>query len=71
MIIDPWISKENLREHLLNLKEDRQLDSLIEVYVRSVLEHKIIRSPSKGSREEGKDIVAVENNEEKWRGDNG
>jgi hypothetical protein len=62
MYIDPWISKDNLREHLLRLKEYQQLDALIEEYVRSVLCHKIIRSPSKGrSGEQGKDIVAVEN----------
>ena len=61
---DPFVSKHNLRWFLKNLKEDKELDSLIEDYIRTALKHRIIMSPSKGPYgEKGKDIVAVENEE--------
>jgi hypothetical protein len=62
VIIDPWASKEGLRFFLLKLKEDQELDALIKNYVREILGHKIVMSPSKGRYgEKGKDIVAIEN----------
>lgn len=61
---DPFASKYSLRCFLRKLKEDRELDSLIEDYIRMVLKHRIIISPSKGPYgENGKDIVAIENEE--------
>lgn len=61
---DPFVSKHNLRWFLKNLKEDKELDSLIEDYIRTALKHRIIMLPSKGPYgEKGKDIVAVENEE--------
>lgn len=61
MIIDPWASKDGLRFFLLKLKEDQELDALIKIYVRDILGHKIVMSPSKGRfGEKGKDLVAIE-----------
>ena len=61
MIIDPWASKVGLRFVLLELKEDQGLDALIKIYVRDILGHKIVMSPSKGYFDEkGKDLVAIE-----------
>ena len=60
-ILDPWLSKTTLRNALLTLKEDKELDSLIEQYVRDILGHKVVMRPSKGPYGEmGKDIVAIE-----------
>jgi len=56
---DPWKSKSELKDHLKNLKEFGQLDQLLMEYIKVKLRHKIIREPQKG-KEDGKDIVAVE-----------
>lgn len=62
--IDPWATKDSLRWFLLKLKEDKELDALIKEYVRDILGHKIIMSPSKGPYgEQGRDITAIENDE--------
>lgn len=61
VVIDPWASKPSLRFFLLKLKEDGELDALIKEYVRSILGHTIVMSPSKGRYgEKGKDVVAIE-----------
>lgn len=63
-MFDPFASKASLRWILLKLKEDKELDSLIEKYIREILRHRIIMSPSRGPfGEKGKDIVVVENEE--------
>ena len=61
LVIDPWASKDRLRSFLLKFKEDDELDVLIKEYIRDILHHKIVMSPSKGPHgEKGKDIVAIE-----------
>lgn len=60
MYYEPWVSKNNFKEYLKNLKEFGQLDQILMEYIKEKLHHKIIREPQKGGREDGKDIVAVE-----------
>lgn len=59
MLGDGWKSKSELKEFLESLKEFGKLDLLLMDYIKEKLRHKIIREPQKG-REDGKDIVAVE-----------
>lgn len=59
----PFASKEALRNTLLLIPEDKGLDGMLCEYLRFI-GHLVIRKPSKGPEgEQGKDIVAVENNE--------
>lgn len=61
-VLSPLDSKEALRFFIMRLKEDSELDDLVEVYVRSCLRQSVIYGPSKGRfGEGGKDIVAIEN----------
>jgi hypothetical protein len=58
--INIWASKHNLSFFLLRIKEYKQLDEYVKLYLK-FLGHRIIRSPSKGPYgEQGKDIVAEE-----------
>lgn len=57
---DPWKNKSLLKEYLKSQNEFGKLDKLLMEYIKEKLHHKIIRTPQKG-REDGKDIVACEN----------
>lgn len=59
MYYDQWKSKAGFKEYVKNLQEFGQLDQLVMDYIETKLHHKIIRKPQKG-KEDGKDIVAVE-----------
>lgn len=62
MYFDIFASKDALRWFLLKLKEDKELDDWIKRYIRIGLKQRVIMSPCKGPYgEQGKDIVAIEN----------
>ena len=66
MWLDPWISKEALRWFLSKFIERDELDVLVQIYVRDILDHRIICRPSRGRYgEQGKDIAACEDEERK------
>jgi len=65
MFVNPWIRKDNLRYFLLKFKEDKELDDYVRMYLQ-FLDYQIIRTPSKGPYgEQGKDLVAIEDEEGK------
>lgn len=62
MYFDIFASKDALRWFLLKLKEDKELDNWIKRYINIGLKQRVIMSPCKGPYgEQGRDIVAVEN----------
>ncbi len=68
--MDPYFdilsSESKLRDFLKRLKEFDEFDQYVITYVEDCLKKRVIRRPSKGSYgEQGKDIVAVENESEK------
>ena len=65
-MIDPWSTKETLRWFLRKLGEWKELDALIQDYLRGILCQRIICRPSKGPYgEQGKDIAVCEDDENK------
>lgn len=61
-LIDPLNSKSLFKQMILKLKERYQLEEIILEYVENILGQRIIRKPCRGSKEDGKDIVSIENN---------
>lgn len=60
-MMDPCATKEQFRWFLQKLGEWRELDTLIQDYIRGILGQTIICGPSKGPYgEQGKDIAACE-----------
>ena len=61
MIINPWLTKESLRNFLKRINERGELDELIIIYLKDLLNKNAPLRPSSGPPGEGgKDIVVLE-----------